>query len=67
MEKIDWFTPMMTIIGVVVGGFLTPFVAAQIEKSKAKILVKPELIKAIYIFFNLRNCRKRKYVFPKNN
>ncbi len=54
MEISVWFTSGMTLLGVIVGSLITPYVTSQIEKRKIKINIQPTLIKLMYKLYQLK-------------
>lgn len=51
LDKI--LSPIFTLIGVALGGWLTPWVSDRLQKRKNKTELKAKIIKSVYIFFNL--------------
>ena len=47
-----WLDKILPLIGVVIGALITPWVTNRIERAKTRDLVKSNIIKDVYIFFN---------------
>lgn len=50
----DYFTPAIGLAGVVIGGWLSPWLTSRIEDAKIKKAIKPQLIQNVYEFFQVR-------------
>lgn len=45
---------LIGLLGVVIGGLLTPWITSKMEDAKIKKSLRPQIIEIIYTFFNVR-------------
>ena len=48
-----WLDKILPLIGVLIGALLTPLLSSRIENKKVKSSLKPELVRFLYMFYNL--------------
>lgn len=56
IDKNDYqiLNSILPLIGVIIGGLLSPYVTSKMENVKIRKSIKPRLIQQLYLFFNYR-------------